>query len=354
MQSILFITAFPPNRKSGGQVFTLNLLKDLSKKYNVDLVYFNYKSHSPEPDLPVNSIKSFDIKHFDWLQHITIYPLFSRRFNRQVLAYLKNISPKYDMLFFDFSQVAFYAVHIEHPYKILRSHDIIYQKISRKYKIFNFWVENTERKILASVKKIFVLSKKDAKIVKQVYNLDACATHEYINDFQFYEYREQANNFIFFGLWSRKENLEGLMWFIKKVYPLIDLNDKTKFTIIGSGLSEKIKKNIAFNSHFEYAGFVDKPLDVIYQSRALIAPLFSGAGVKVKVIDTYTTGTPVIGTDITFEGLPNIDGLQYLAKTPQEYADFINSFSGISHVQKQKNAAVFKRIYDNYHLSDML
>ena len=33
-------------------------------------------------------------------------------------------------------------------------------------------------------------------------------------------------------------------------------------------------------------------------------PLFQGAGIKVKVIEALACGTPIIGTDIAFEGLP--------------------------------------------------
>lgn len=102
-------------------------------------------------------------------------------------------------------------------------------------------------------------------------------------------------------------------------------------------------------------GFVDDSLDVLYKSSALIAPLFAGAGVKVKVIDAFTTGTPVIGTNIAFEGLPGIKDLVYLARKHQEYADIINSFSGISMEIKQKLVKEFKVVvYDNNHLADQL
>lgn len=42
---ILYISAFPPNNKSGGQTFSLNCIKSLSKSCTVDLIYFSYPSH---------------------------------------------------------------------------------------------------------------------------------------------------------------------------------------------------------------------------------------------------------------------------------------------------------------------
>jgi glycosyltransferase involved in cell wall biosynthesis len=355
MKNILFISAFPPNSKSGGQVFSLNLIKDLSSRYMVDLIYFTYKDHEIEPDLPVSSIKVFVVDNRNCLRNIRTHPIFTRRFNQHILRYIAETAPDYDILFFNYTQVGLYSLYLNHPYKVIRCHDVLFQKFSRRDRLFKYWVQSTERKILESIKKVFVASVKDVDIVKTIYNIDAFATNEYINKYSFYKTPEETNTFTFFGLWSRKENLDGLIWFIKNVPPLINGNIKIKFVIIGDGLSDKIrKKYILPYNNVEYAGFIDEPLDMIYQSRALIAPLFTGAGVKVKVIDAFTTGTPVIGTDITFEGLPLIEGLTWLAHTPREYADVINTLSPLSPTDKQAKARMFKTIYDSHHLPEYL
>jgi glycosyltransferase involved in cell wall biosynthesis len=354
MENILFITAFPPNNKSGGQVFSLNLIRDLSKKYSVDLIYFNYKDHSPAQDLPVNSIRDYNASNFNCLRKITMHPIFTRRFNYNILHYLKSMAPQYDIIFFDYIQVGLYSLYLEHPYKIIRSHDILFQKFSRKNKLFKNGVKLKEKEILKSAQKVFVPSKKDVDIIKCTYNLDTYFTNEYMQDFHFFKYSGKANTFIFFGLWSRKENLDGLLWFIKKVMPLISQNQDIKFKVIGGGMSEKVRKKYLLSRNIEYLGFVDNSLDIIYTSRAVIAPLFSGAGVKVKVIDSFTTGTPVIGTDITFEGLPALENLVYRVQTPQEYADIIQNIPEFTYVEKERNAGLFRRIYDTNHLTEQL
>jgi glycosyltransferase involved in cell wall biosynthesis len=354
MKKMLFITAFPPNNKSGGQVFSLNSIKDLSKKYTIDLIYFSYKDHFPAQNMPINSIKKFKINNFNCLRNVTLHPVFARRFNKNILSYLNDRVSGYDIVFLDHMQVGIYSMYLKHPLKVIRSHDIFFQKFSRKNSIFKYWIKLTEEKILRSAQKIFVLSEKDANIVKSIYNLNVCFTHDYIQDFYFSEFFQKNNIFIFFGLWSRKENLDGLLWFIKNVLPLIDRNLNVGFSVIGGGLSEKIRKKYLMPWGIEYFGFVDYPLNMIYTSQALIAPLFAGAGIKVKVIDAFTTGTPVIGTDITFEGLPFIEGLVYLAKKPMEYANIINNFVRIDYAEKKKKAGMFRLIYDTRHLSELL
>jgi hypothetical protein len=354
IKKILFITAFPPNKKSGGQVFTLNLLKDLSKDNIIDLIYFEYKNHRIDPNLSVKSIESFKVNNFNCFFKVAVHPIFTRRFNKNVLKHLINIAGNYDILFFDYSQVALYSLFVNHPYKIIRSHDVLFQIFSRKNKIFKYWIKHTEGRIFRSARKVFVPSKKDADLVENVYNLKVYFTHDYIPDFRFFEFTERNNTFIFFGLWSRKENLDGLLWFVKEVLPLINQNLDIRFTVIGGGLLEKIKKKYLDPYNIEYLGFVDNPLNLLYTSWAVIAPLFTGAGVKYKVIDAFVTGTPVIGTDITFEGLPNLENLVYLAKNPQEYADIIHGFSELTCIEKQKNANAFRLLYNTNRLTEQL
>jgi hypothetical protein len=355
MKKLLFLTAFPPNNKSGGQVFSLNLLKDLSKTYIIDLIYFTYKDHVVDENIHINSIKPFDVSNLNSLRAFTDHPIFTRRFNKDILQYLTNIAPKYDVIFFDYTQVGFYSLYLNHPNKVIRCHDVMAQKFSRKDRFFKNWVKLTEKRILKSVQKIFVLTEKDADILKKEYNFNALYTHEYIKDFFFYDFVETNKTFVFFGLWSRPENLEGLIWFIKNVLPFFKHDLGINFLIIGGGLSEKIRKKYLLpHKTIEYLGFVDNPFDIIYRSSALIAPLFTGAGVKVKVIDAFTTGTPVIGTDITFEGLPFIEDLTFLVNKPEEYAKVINNFPLLRVDMKRSNAETFRLLYDNHHLLDQL
>ncbi|GAB6392007.1 MAG: glycosyl transferase family 4/glycosyltransferase, group 1 family [Treponematales bacterium] len=353
MKKLLLITAFPPNNRSGGQKFTLDLIRDLAGKYTIDVVYFTYPGHEAENGLPVRSVKAFDAAYTNCLRKPHLHPLFTRRFNKKILAYLRSIASGYDILYFDYIQTGLYALYIDHPYKILRDHDVLYQKYGRRSWLLKRWVMSTEGAILRGVKRVFVPSEKDAEIVSRVYHTNAISTHEYMKDFVFYDTAIESNTIMFFGLWSRKENLEGLLWFMRKVYPL--LNESVRIVVIGGGLPPACQnKFFQTDGRASYLGFVDDPLLILYRSRALAAPLFHGAGVKVKVIDAFTTGTPVVGTDITFEGIPYVEGLQIKADTPREYAAAINGFAALSCAQKQGYAARFRRVYDNNHLADFL
>lgn len=352
MKKLLYITAFPPNNKSGGQFFSMNTLKDLSKSFDIDLFYFSYPNHECSVKDIVKSSTELYSSLKNCLQKPFMYPLFTKRFSPTILKQLQNIAAKYDVLYFDYTQVALYSTYINHPCKIIRCHDIMAQKFLRQNPVLLPFIKSTEKKILSSAKYVFVPSSKDSEIVKKVYNIDTYNTHEYLSDFDFPLKISSEKEFVFFGLWSRKENLNGLIWFIKNVLPL--LNTDIKLSVMGGGLSLKDKEKYLVPNKIEYLGFVKDCYSTIVNNSAVLVPLFEGAGVKVKVLDSFTAGTPVIGTDVAFEGIPEIKNLTYLVNGATEFATAINNFVPLTVKDKKNLALEFRKNYDNLHLADVL
>lgn len=351
---ILFITAFPPCQKTGGQAFSLNAINELSQKHSVDILYFNYAQHKCEitPNTNIHYVTELKIRRLDFAKKFWMHPVFTRRFNKSVLRFIQSVADKYDILYFDFSQVSLYSLFINHPYKILRMHDVLCQKFERKNILICKWVCRTERKILKSFKKIFVPSQKDMKILKEQYGINSFYTNEYLKNLDIPNFVEQKNQFVFYGYWKRPENRDGLMWFARNVFPL--LKKRHDFIVIGGGLDDFANERYLKPFGMQYIGFVQNPLEIILQSKAVIVPLFQGAGIKVKTIDSFSTGTPVIGTALAFEGLPNIEKLWYQSDNAQKMAETIDSFIPLSFEQKKEQLGRFRAIYDNHHLLEQL
>ena len=62
------------------------------------------------------------------------------------------------------------------------------------------------------------------------------------------------------------------------------------------------------NTNVNVLGFVDN-LDKVYdECDVMIAPIFNGSGQKVKVMEAFSRGCPVISTDFAVKGIPHIDG----------------------------------------------
>ena len=104
-----------------------------------------------------------------------------------------------------------------------------------------------------------------------------------------------------------KKDFQRICRFFPKVYNVFSL---------GIPLDEEVVPNL----NLDILGFVDDPYKILSQSKALISPLFTGAGIKVKVIEALACGIPVIGTDIAFEGLPPLfNSFMLIAETPKDY-----------------------------------
>ena len=283
-----------------------------------------------------------------------LFPIFTKRFSDTIAKQLQACAGKYDVLYFDYSQVALYSLIIKHPFKVIRCHDIMAQRYYRKNKAIYPWVKKSEYKILKSANKVFVPSLKDKRILLDEYGIESEYTNEYISSYEIPE-NTQCDGFIMFGRWARGENLEGLNWFLDKVCPLLDSSILEKFTVMGGDMDEKTQKRVR---HFDmkYIGFIDDAYGEIVKRKAMVVPLFRGAGVKVKVLDSFTVGTAVIGTDVAFEGIPEIDGLTVNACNETDFVEEIKKIDSCSVTMEDKRASqiVFVKDYDNRHISELL
>ncbi len=309
MKRILFITAFNPSKSDAGSNYTRQLLMELGKFSYVDLIVFKYAEQKLyEPQNNIRIVESIDIskvsKICGLLSLPTIFPLFSSRFScaiaKRVNHYIHHNS--YDTIYFDFSQTFAYSLFVSHPRKLFMAHDVIKQRYDRRNKLLAWWVAKSECRLLKTANKIFTFSDKDCYLIRDLYSLDSESTSFFIQ-----KEAEEAvpdsisDYYIFYGNWNRADNYEALGWFLDNVYS--ELDDKFMCRIIGMRLPEEYKERIAHLKNVEYIGFVDNPYPILANAKALISPLHSGAGVKVKVIEALACGTPVIGTDISFEGI---------------------------------------------------
>ena len=326
MKKILFVTPFSPCSGHAGAVYTNHLLFELSKHCEIDLVYFCYphdKRFESTNNIRVLQCKkiSFALKLLGFISFCWIFPIFTARFSWGEYLYLKKIlsQKNYDFVYFDFSQTFVYSLLLNHPHKILMAHDVMAQKYSRMKTYFRYWVRQSEKKLLKSGE-VFTFSDKDCEIISNLYHLSSTPTTFFLaDDVKHAEPTVISDYFVFFGGWSRLENYEALKWFIQKVNPLIP---DTKYKIIGSGLPNSIK--ILLPDNFEYLGYVENPYPLIANAIAEIAPLRKGAGVKVKCIDALGCGTPVIGTNVAFEGIPQVfKNFMLKVESPSDYANVI-------------------------------
>jgi glycosyltransferase involved in cell wall biosynthesis len=71
----------------------------------------------------------------------------------------------------------------------------------------------------------------------------------------------------------------------------------------------------------ELRGYVDNILEPLAECAVFICPILSGSGVRVKLLEAFASGIPVVSTQVGAEGLAERDGeFCYLADDPREFA----------------------------------
>ena len=322
---LLFITPFSLCSNHAGVVYTRQLLAELSKQCEIDLISFRYKNNKKyQPGDNIKVLEEIEIGTISKLLAIFslfwVFPLFSVRFSWRKCKWIQSLinSNVYDFVYFDFSQTFAYSLFLKHPHKILMAHDVMAQKYSRMKTYLRPWAMLSERIILKQGD-VFTFSEKDCKIIKNLYGYPSRSTTFFLSK----EVIDatptgKGDYFVFFGGWSREENNEALEWFVNNVNPMIP---NVKYKVIGGGLPQHLRKRLNELENFEYLGFVNNPYPIIAGAKAEVAPLRKGAGVKVKCVDALGCGTPVIGTEVAFEGIPEeFSKFMTRADTAQEFA----------------------------------
>lgn len=331
---ILFLTPYVPSDRAGGEKFTKLLLEDLSKNNQIDLVYYKYffdKEYvCPNENVRVLKVckNSTMVKLWNCLKHPMLHPTFSIRFSYRLLCFLKKQWKQndYDLLYLDHSQMLLYGKYFPKAKKILMSHDVMAERFGHKGGAIAKFVRLSEGRLMHMPNlNIFTFSQKDVDIVNATYGLQAYFANFYMDENIVNAVTQKVENrFVFFGKWKRPDNFDGLKWFFDNVYPCRPKEEG--YAIIGIGLPDDFKAYVESLPNVEYLGFVDNPYEIIANSKAVVSPIFSGAGVKVKVVESLACGTPVIGNELAFEGISaEFSKFMLLAKSKDEYIEKMDS-----------------------------
>jgi polysaccharide biosynthesis protein PslH len=119
-------------------------------------------------------------------------------------------------------------------------------------------------------------------------------------------------------------NQEGLVWFLDKCWPQIHKKfPSIKFYIAGRSAPDWLVRR--FNApNIVYMGEIADAYDFMNSKSIMIVPLFSGSGMRIKIIEGMALGKPIVTTPIGTEGISTISGKNILiADNEKEFLDEI-------------------------------
>ena len=134
----------------------------------------------------------------------------------------------------------------------------------------------------------------------------------------------EPHTLLFLGSFRHAPNAAALSWFVHKVMPLVlEREPRTRLTVIGSD-PPPAHSLPAHGGAVELLGFLPDIGEALGRYSLFVCPILSGSGVRVKLLEAFAAGMPVVSTRVGAEGLGEQDGLHCrLADTPRGFAEAI-------------------------------
>lgn len=120
-------------------------------------------------------------------------------------------------------------------------------------------------------------------------------------------------------------NIQGLDWFLDKVFPIITRkNPKIILNLAGKKMPTRI---LQLNSpNIKIHGEIASPTEYLDNQAIVIVPLLSGSGIRMKIIESMALGKCVITTSAGISGMKVQNGIHFLlADSPEDFAELILS-----------------------------
>ena len=142
-------------------------------------------------------------------------------------------------------------------------------------------------------------------------------------DTSLYEFRETGREpftILFLGSFRHLPNQEALHWFVDHVLPKVrEKEPRARLIVIGS--DPPPRHSLPDADAIELRGFVEDVRAPLARYALFVCPILSGSGVRVKLLEAFAAGIPVVSTRLGAEGLASEDGhICALADDPDSFA----------------------------------
>jgi O-antigen biosynthesis protein len=137
-------------------------------------------------------------------------------------------------------------------------------------------------------------------------------------------FRSSSKELVFVGGFNWYPNADGIIWFVKKVWPMVIQGVKdARLTIIGSNPTKEIV-DLGVVEGVTVAGYVPDTAPFLRNAAVSIAPLRTGGGMKGKINEAMAFGLPVVTTSVGAQGFSAVSGIHMMIEDePDKFANAI-------------------------------
>lgn len=119
---------------------------------------------------------------------------------------------------------------------------------------------------------------------------------------------------LYVGNFQNLPNVDALEYFVADVWPLVRLEKPdARLTVVGAKAGEQVRR---FHGHdgITVVGGVPDLRPYYHAHRALVAPIRAGSGTRLKILEAFASGLPVVSTALGAEGIRCRDGVHLMLR----------------------------------------
>ena len=141
---------------------------------------------------------------------------------------------------------------------------------------------------------------------------------------------ELENSCYHIGSMDWLPNIEAMDWFINEIWSKIH-SELPHYHFHFAGRSMPHRFTNSNSQNISCHGEVTSSEDFMRNHGIMIVPLRSGSGIRVKILEAFAMGIPVIATELAVRGLPIQNQEHFLlANKPEEWINALKQLSNIS------------------------
>ena len=246
-----------------------------------------------------------------------------------------------DVVQLEYTQMASYHADFERIGMFLFEHDVAFQSVWRSLKGLRdpvMWMRYFHEYLR--------LLRFEKRIVREFDAVQVCtaANRSYLTSFvgngtpivdglragvdvAAYDYADEGrepDTILFLGNLRHLPNQEALDFFISKVFPDVRRERPgARLIVVGAQAPVGFEHRLV-QPGVEFVGRVEDVQDALSAYAVFVCPILSGSGVRVKLLEAFAAGIPVVSTTIGAEGLaePGADFLE-IADQPAKFAHHV-------------------------------
>jgi glycosyltransferase involved in cell wall biosynthesis len=347
---LLFISAISPwPLLSGGAVRTFQTLKELSKYFELYFIYFAEQHESDQEihqtlkkycKVIIKADKQPEKSESAFLNHFQPY-WFSEWYSSDVQILIKQLIQDYKIKFVqvEFSQLLYLVNCLPKTVtSIFTAHDVSSVSFWRRltdtsglslklvHLIRLAQVFLYEWALLRKFALVISMSKVDAGYLKRVFKVKKlCVVPNGVEKvIKLKKSRQKILTLGLIGSFSHSPNRTAFTFFLNQIAPQL-LKEKIEFRFLLAGQNSPdevyyllLKSGFTRIDWIKNLGFVSDVKDFYRQIDLMVAPILSGSGTRIKILESLAYQTPVVTTSIGAEGI-NQDAYEglFLADTTE-------------------------------------